>query len=154
MRIQHTPLHLTNCLRPVCNVPAGNNLAVQELLCVNDASRQFAHKSSQYVLSSGHLHRDGGLGWRRRNRADMKKSTLRIEQQQPRNIQRTDIEPETGYSMVVDGHFKTHFSQERAAKTAATELLARYPMLQVEIYDAVAKTRTRVRARNLEEVTQ
>src|SRR3954451_3132815 len=66
----------------------------------------------------------------------MKKSILRIEQQQPRNIQRADIAPETGYSMVVDGHFKTHFSQESSAKKAATELLARYPMLQVEIYDA------------------
>jgi hypothetical protein len=31
----------------------------------------------------------------------MKKSTLRIEQQQPRNIQRADIAPEVGYSMVV-----------------------------------------------------
>ena len=84
----------------------------------------------------------------------MNKPTLRIEQQQPRNIQRADIAPEDGYAMVFDGHFKTHFSQESAAKKAATELLARYPMLQVEIYDAVAKTRTRVRARNLEEVTQ
>ena len=80
-------------------------------------------------------------------RADMKKSILRIEQQQPRNIQRPDIAPETGYSMVVDGHFKTHFSQESAAKNAATELLARYPMLQVEIYDAGAKTRTRVQGK-------
>ena len=80
-------------------------------------------------------------------RADMKKSTLRIVEQQPRNIQRADIAPETGYSMVVDGHFKTHFSQESAAKKAATELLARYPMLQVEIYDAGAKTRTRVQGK-------
>src|SRR3954452_11731163 len=77
-------------------------------------------------------------------RADMKKSTLRIVEQQPRNIQRADIAPETGYSMVVDGHFKTHFSQESAAKKAATELLARYPMLQIEIYYAIAKTRQRV----------
>jgi hypothetical protein len=82
-------------------------------------------------------------------RADMKKSTLRIVEQQPRNIQRADIAPEAGYSMVVDGHFKTHFSQESAAKKAATELLARYPMLQVEIYDGVAKTRTRVQGKAL-----
>ena len=46
--------------------------------------------------------------------------------------------------MVVDGHFKTHFSEESAAKKVATELLARYPMLQVEIYDAKAKTRKKV----------
>jgi len=84
----------------------------------------------------------------------MKKPTLRVEQQQPRNIQRADIAPEQGYAMVVDGHFKTHFSEESAAKKTATELLARYPMLQVEIYDAKTKARIRVRASTLEEVTQ
>ena len=82
-------------------------------------------------------------------RADMKKSTLRIVEQQPRNIQRADIAPEAGYSMVVDGHFKTHFAQESAAKKAATELLARYPMLQIEIYYAIAKTRQRVQGNAL-----
>jgi hypothetical protein len=74
----------------------------------------------------------------------MKKSTLRIEQQQPRNIKRADIAPEAGYAMVVDGHFKAHFSEECAANKLAAELLARYPMLQIEIYDAKAKTRTRI----------
>ena len=74
----------------------------------------------------------------------MKKSILRIEEKQPRNIQRADIAPEEGYAMVVDGRFKTHFSEGSAAKAAATELLARYPMLRVEIYDAKAKTRKRV----------
>jgi hypothetical protein len=86
---------------------------------------------------------------------DMKKPTLRIEQQQqPRNIQRADIAPEEGYSMVVDGHFKTHFSKESAAKKAATELLARYPMLQIEIYDAEAKSRTRVQTKAVDQATQ
>jgi hypothetical protein len=79
-----------------------------------------------------------------RKQADMKKPTLRIEEQQPRNIQRADIAPGHGFSMVVDGHFKTQFSEEGAAKKAATELLSRYPMLQVEIYNATTKTRTRV----------
>src|SRR3954462_5362646 len=74
----------------------------------------------------------------------MKKSTLRIEQQQPRSIKRADIAPEAGYAMVVDGHFKAHFSEESAANKLAAELLARYPMLQVEIYDAKAKTRKRM----------
>jgi hypothetical protein len=73
----------------------------------------------------------------------MKKTTLRIEeQQQPRNIQRADIAPPAGYAIVVDGHFKTQFSEESAAKKAAKELLANYPMLQVQIYDASTKTRT------------
>jgi hypothetical protein len=72
----------------------------------------------------------------------MKKPTLRIEEQQPRNIQRADIAPANGYAMVVDGHFKTQFSEESAAKKAASELLVNFPMLQVEIYNATAKTRT------------
>jgi hypothetical protein len=75
----------------------------------------------------------------------MRKPTLRIEEPQPRNIQRADIAPEEGYALVVDGHFKTQFSEKSLAAKAATELLSRYPMLQVEIYDAKAKTRTRVK---------
>ena len=50
-----------------------------------------------------------------------------------------------GYALVVDGHFKTQFAEEGAAKKAATELLAKYPMLQVEIYDASSKSRTLVK---------
>src|SRR3979411_2580982 len=38
--------------------------------------------------------------------ADMKKPTLRIEEQQPRNIQRADIAPLSESAIVVDGHFK------------------------------------------------
>ena len=60
----------------------------------------------------------------------MKKPTLRIEEQRPRNIQRADIVPTNGYAMIVDGHFKTQFSEEGAAKKAAKELLASYPMLK------------------------
>ena len=84
----------------------------------------------------------------------MKKSTLRIDLQQPRNIQRADIAPEDGYAMVVEGHFKNHFSEESAAKKSATELLTRYPMLQVEIYDATTKARTRVQTKALDQATQ
>jgi hypothetical protein len=74
----------------------------------------------------------------------MKKPTLHAEQQ-PRNIQRADIAPTDGYALVVDGHFKTKFVEEGAAKKVATELLARYPMLQVEIYDASSKSRALVK---------
>jgi len=63
----------------------------------------------------------------------MKKPKLQVEvQSQPRNIQRADIPPADGYALVVDGHFKTEFAEKAAAKKAATELLAKYPMLQVE----------------------
>jgi hypothetical protein len=50
----------------------------------------------------------------------MKKPTLHVEQPQPRNIQRADIAPKDGYALVVDGHFKTQFAEEAAAKKAAT----------------------------------
>jgi len=74
----------------------------------------------------------------------MNKPTLRIEEPKSRTIQRADVAPGYGYAMVVDGHFKTQFSEQAAADKAALELLSRYPMLQVEIYDAKAKTRTKV----------
>ena len=75
----------------------------------------------------------------------IKKPTLRIQEPQPRNIQRADIAPATGYAMVVDGHFKTQFSEEDAANNAASELLANFPMLQVEIYNAKEKSRMLVK---------
>jgi hypothetical protein len=76
----------------------------------------------------------------------MKKPTLHVEQQvQSRNIQRADIAPANGYAMVVDGHFKAQFAEEVSAKTDAAELLAKYPMLKIEIYDASSKGRTLVK---------
>jgi hypothetical protein len=75
----------------------------------------------------------------------MKKPKLTVEDPQPRNIQRADIAPTDGYSLVVDGHFKTQFAEKGAAMKAATELLAKYPMLQIEIYDAASKSRTLVK---------
>jgi hypothetical protein len=75
----------------------------------------------------------------------MKRPTLHVEQPQPRNIQRADIAPSDGSALVADGHFKTQFVEEGTAKKVATELLARYPMLQVEIYDASSKSRALVK---------
>ena len=75
----------------------------------------------------------------------IKRPTLRIQEPQPRNIQRADIAPANGYAMVVDGHFKTQFLEEDAANNAASELLANFPMLQVEIYNAKEKSRMLVK---------
>jgi len=75
----------------------------------------------------------------------MKKPRGQVENSQPRNIQRADIAPGDGYALVVDGHFKTHFAEKVAAEKAATELLAKYPMLQIEIYDASSRSRTLVK---------
>jgi recombinational DNA repair protein RecT len=75
----------------------------------------------------------------------IKKPTLQVQEQQPRNIQRADIAPADGFALVVDGHFKTQFDDEAASQKAAKELLEKYAMLQVEIYDASTKMRTLVR---------
>jgi len=56
-----------------------------------------------------------------------------------------DIAPSDGYALAVDGHFKMQFAEKETAIEAATELLAKYPMLQVEIYDASSKSRTLVK---------
>jgi hypothetical protein len=44
-----------------------------------------------------------------------------------------DIAPTGGYAIVVDGNLKTQFSVQSAAKKAAKELLAKYPMRPIEI---------------------
>jgi hypothetical protein len=75
-------------------------------------------------------------------KTNMKKPTLQIQEQQPRNIQRADIAPVNGFALVVDGHFKTEFGSETAAQEAAKELLTKFPKLQVSIYDASTKKRS------------
>lgn len=72
----------------------------------------------------------------------MKKTISLAEDVQPRNIQRADVAPSNGFSLVVDGHFKTHYDDEKAAQEAGADLFERFPMLQVLIYDAVTKTRS------------
>jgi hypothetical protein len=63
----------------------------------------------------------------------MKKPKPQVESPPPRNVQRADLVPTTGYALIVDGHFKTEFVENKAAKEAAAELLAKYPMLKIEI---------------------
>lgn len=75
----------------------------------------------------------------------MKKPKPRIEEPQPRQVQRADLAPASGYAIIVDGHFKTEFADEKAAKKAAAELVAKYPMLEIETYDASSKSRTVVK---------
>jgi hypothetical protein len=72
----------------------------------------------------------------------MKKPKSQVESSPPRSGQRADLVPTTGYALIVDGHFKTEFVEEKTAKKAATELRAKYPMLKIEIYDASSKSRT------------
>jgi hypothetical protein len=75
----------------------------------------------------------------------IKKPIHQHQEQQPRNIQRADIAPTSGFALVVDGHFKTQFESDAAANKAAKELLGKYPMLQVAIYDGSTKARTQIK---------
>lgn len=57
---------------------------------------------------------------------------------------RVDLPPDTGYSVVVDGHFKGHHAAEAAALADAKALKARFPFLRIEIFDAAKKMRSNV----------
>jgi hypothetical protein len=52
------------------------------------------------------------------------------------------VAPREGYSLVVDGHFKSHHTTIEAAEQAALALKSRYRMLQVQVYDAASQTRS------------
>ncbi|WP_375310771.1 hypothetical protein WHZ77_27115 [Bradyrhizobium sp. A5] len=72
----------------------------------------------------------------------MKKPLTTADEIEPRIIQRADVAPTSGFSLVVDGHFKTHYDDADAAQKAGAELLGRFPMLQILIYDAATRTRS------------
>ena len=54
--------------------------------------------------------------------------------------------PGSGYGIEVDGLLKSEFVTIEGATNGASELKTRFPMLQIRIFDAVAKTRTEVTA--------
>ncbi|SDT19304.1 hypothetical protein [Bradyrhizobium canariense] len=73
----------------------------------------------------------------------MKKPKIETDEQ-PRKIIRADKAPTDGYSLVVDGHFKSHHDSLEAAEAAGTALKNQFQMLQVQIYDAATKTRSTI----------
>lgn len=72
----------------------------------------------------------------------MKKIAAPADEFEPRPVQRADIAPTHGFSLVVDGHFKTHYDSEGGAQAAGAALLSQFPMLQILIYDAATRTRS------------
>jgi hypothetical protein len=74
----------------------------------------------------------------------MKKPKIEIEEQQPRKIIRADKAPTSGYSLVVDGPFKSHHDTGEAAEEAGMALKTKFQMLQVQVYDAETKTRSMI----------
>ena len=52
----------------------------------------------------------------------MKKPKVQIVSAPPHIVQRADLAPSTGYALVVDGHFKTEFGEEKAANRIAGKI--------------------------------
>ena len=55
-----------------------------------------------------------------------------------------DVLMTEGFGLEVDGRMKAVFPTQEEARKSAENLKARYPLLQVKVYDAAAHTRTRV----------
>jgi hypothetical protein len=72
------------------------------------------------------------------------KKKIESEDLAPRKIVRADKAPTEGYSLVVDGHFKSHHDTVEAAEEAGVALKNKFQMLQVQVYDAATKTRSNV----------
>jgi hypothetical protein len=68
----------------------------------------------------------------------------KVEEEQPRKIIRADKAPTDGYSLVVDGHFKSHHATIEAAQEAGLALKNEFQMLQVQIYNAATRTRSMI----------
>jgi hypothetical protein len=69
----------------------------------------------------------------------MKKPLTIPNEPQPRNITRADLVMTEGFGLEVDGRMKTVFPTLEAAQKMATDLKAKFPMLQVRVYDAAEK---------------
>jgi hypothetical protein len=55
-----------------------------------------------------------------------------------------DVLMTEGFGLEVDGRMKAVFPTQEEAQKGAENLKARYPLLQVKVYDAAAHTRPRV----------
>ena len=71
----------------------------------------------------------------------MKKPVGSIDESEQK-APRADRPPTEGFVVVVDGHFKSEFDTAEAAESSGRKMKSTYPMLQIEVYDAVTKVRT------------
>ena len=72
----------------------------------------------------------------------MKKPVLFIDEPKPKKALRADRPPTDGFTVMVDGHFKSDFETLDAAEASARNLKLTFPMLKIEIYDAATMVRT------------
>ena len=65
------------------------------------------------------------------------------ETKRPTNL-RADVTPSSGYVLAVDGKLKKRFETSAEAMTAAVKLKQDYPVIQVAVFDAAARSYTPV----------
>ena len=61
-----------------------------------------------------------------------------------KTVMRADLPPTEGCALMVDGKFKLDYADMTAAMKVARELKGKFPVIQVAVYDAAAKSRTPV----------
>jgi len=107
----------------------------------NSAVTEDAHHDAPAVAIEASSHADQIIAVNAKG-ITMKKPLLSIEEPEPKKAVRADRPPTEGFATIVDGHFKSEFETAEAAEVSGRKLKTAYPMLQVEIYDAVVKVRT------------
>ena len=55
-----------------------------------------------------------------------------------------NVLPSEGYALEIDGKFKSEYATSAAAMKSGLELKKKYPHIQINIYGAKERTRTRV----------
>ena len=61
------------------------------------------------------------------------------KKEKPANL-RANVTPNDGYVLSVDGKLKTRFETSEEAMTAGLKLKQNYPVVQVAIFDATARS--------------
>ena len=78
-------------------------------------------------------------------RQDAEQRHTEEAEERPRNIP-PNSNPTAGFAVEVDGKIKSQHPTSEAATASGAALKSKFPVLQVTVYDAAAKTRTPVKA--------
>ncbi|MBI5909771.1 MAG: hypothetical protein HY848_07450 [Betaproteobacteria bacterium] len=70
-------------------------------------------------------------------------NTVSGKTEKPTNL-RADVMPKDGYVLSVDGKLKTRYETSEDAMTAAVKLKQSYPVIQVTVFDAAARSHSPV----------
>ena len=77
-------------------------------------------------------------------RADDKRGEDKRTEDKRAKFPRADLPPSNGFALSVDGKFKLDYPDMDGAMKVARELKKKFPVIQVAVYDAAARTRTLV----------